>query len=234
METCMYIHVPPQRLHQIKGERRIRISEKKQEKKQEKKKREEGKTITKYEFEIRRFESVSDDLHPGRHRVLQTSRPDAHRLRRGRREARRGPVVAPRNAVLPPKRQAFKLYERRSGLKNLKTISPLAPASRNSASGFSPRRRQQQPEILSPSVLDFPALALSPVTPLNPDPFNRSPQPNSAAAVADEERAIAEKGFYLHPSPRSAEPPRLLPLFPVTSPRACPASAAATATGSFP
>ncbi|OAY78713.1 VQ motif-containing protein 4 [Ananas comosus] len=149
------------------------------------------------------------------------------------------PSSLPRNAVLPPKRPAFKLYERRSGLRNLKTISPLAPASRNSASGFSPRRRQQQqqqqqPEILSPSVLDFPALALSPVTPLNPDPFNRSPQPNSAAAVADEERAIAEKGFYLHPSPRSAEPPRLLPLFPVTSPRACPASAAATATGSFP
>lgn len=75
-------------------------------------------------------------------------------------------------------------------------------------------------DILSPSLLDFPALALSPVTPLLPDPFNRSP-----VIVVDrdaEEKAIAQKGFYLHPSPTSTprdSEPRLLPLFPVTSPR---------------
>ncbi|KAF6168274.1 hypothetical protein GIB67_014509 [Kingdonia uniflora] len=103
-----------------------------------------------------------------------------------------------------PKKQGFKLYERRNSLKNLK-ISPLMP-------GFV----QRNPEILSPSILDFPSLVLSPVTPLIPDPFNRSPP-------TAEQRAIAEKGFYLHPSPvstpRDSEPPRLLPLFPVTSPR---------------
>ncbi|CAL9776804.1 unnamed protein product [Musa acuminata subsp. burmannicoides] len=37
----------------------------------------------------------------------------------------------------------------------------------------------------------------------------------------EEERAIAEKGFYLHPSPRSnsGEPPKLLQLFPLHSPK---------------
>ncbi|XP_020265372.1 LOW QUALITY PROTEIN: VQ motif-containing protein 33-like [Asparagus officinalis] len=83
----------------------------------------------------------------------------------------------------------------------------------------------RQVEILSPSVLDFPKLMLSPVTPLSPDPFNRSPvSSNLGISVSPEDRAIAEKGYYLHPSPRQAtprdaEPPKLLPLFPLTSPR---------------
>ncbi|MCL7024450.1 hypothetical protein MKW94_028321 [Papaver nudicaule] len=122
-----------------------------------------------------------------------------------------------------PKKQGFKLYERRNSLKNLK-ISPLMPGLiQHNNSGFSPRNQ----EILSPSILDFPSLVLSPVTPLIQDPFNRSPSSTSmgttnSAGVA-EERAIAEKGYYLHPSPRVSTPrdsePRLLPLFPVTSPR---------------
>ncbi|KAF8409232.1 hypothetical protein HHK36_005306 [Tetracentron sinense] len=119
-----------------------------------------------------------------------------------------------------PKKQGFKLYERRNSLKNLK-LSPLMPGLVQN-SGFSPRKT----EILSPSLLDFPSLVLSPVTPLIPDPFNRSPSPcttgSSTGNSVAEEKAIAEKGFYLHPSPittpRDAEP-RLLPLFPVTSPR---------------
>ncbi|CAA7397502.1 unnamed protein product [Spirodela intermedia] len=129
-----------------------------------------------------------------------------------------------------PKRPAFKLCERRhNSFKNLR-INPLLP------SDFSPRKPQQQaappPEILSPSVLDFPSLTLSPVTPLIPDPFYRRPDPNSAAGIWPEERAApptaaavaaVEKGFYLLPSPRSAttpreaDPPQLLPLFPVFS-----------------
>ncbi|CAI0468711.1 unnamed protein product [Linum tenue] len=121
-----------------------------------------------------------------------------------------------------PKRNqpsGFKLYERRNSLKNLK-INPLNPflAPPGPGSGFSPRK----PEILSPSILDFPALVLSPVTPLIPDPFDRSGL----------EKAIKEKGFYLHPSPattpREAEPPRLLPLFPVTSPRVSSSTGSAT------
>ncbi|KAJ8761378.1 hypothetical protein K2173_001508 [Erythroxylum novogranatense] len=138
--------------------------------------------------------------------------------------------------TIPKKNQSsgFKLYERRNSLKNLK-INPLNPIFAPPSSGFSPRKS----EILSPSILDFPALVLSPVTPLIPDPFDRSGTPkysNSNSPLSNnldksnanflnadaEDKAIKEKGFYLHPSPattpREAEP-RLLPLFPVTSPR---------------
>ncbi|KGN45253.1 VQ motif-containing protein 11 [Cucumis sativus] len=41
----------------------------------------------------------------------------------------------------------------------------------------------------------------------------------------EEERAIAEKGYYLHPSPINtpggSDPPHLLPLFPLSSPSNC-------------
>ncbi|KAL3503205.1 hypothetical protein ACH5RR_037654 [Cinchona calisaya] len=134
------------------------------------------------------------------------------------------------------KKQGFKLYERRNSLKNgLMMISPLIPSGgfpQNSTS-FSPRKAPAAPaaEILSPSILDFPSLVLSPVTPLNEDPFNNnksssSPSLGSCSSSSEEEKAIAEKKFYLLPSPRTlserdsaAEPPQLLPLFPVTSPR---------------
>ena len=131
-----------------------------------------------------------------------------------------------------PKKPAFKLYERRIGKNNLKMIAPLAMAAAAAAAGASPRK--PGPEVLSPSVLDFPSLALgSPVTPLVSDPFNRSPASASPGEEEAAERAaIARKGFFLHPSPRAAEPPRLLPLFPVTSPRMAPSAAAAAAPSS--
>ncbi|WCJ27052.1 VQ motif-containing protein [Euphorbia peplus] len=141
---------------------------------------------------------------------------------------------------MPKKNQSsgFKLYERRNSLKNLK-INALNPIYAPPSSGFSPRKH----EILSPSILDFPALVLSPVTPLIPDPFDRSGAVNYGHCYSPlsnnlnmtrmdtdaEEKAIKEKGFFLHPSPastpREAEPPRLLPLFPVTSPRVSSGSA---------
>ncbi|GAA0148857.1 hypothetical protein LIER_36811 [Lithospermum erythrorhizon] len=103
-----------------------------------------------------------------------------------------------------------KLYERRNLMKNFK----LTPIGSGHPTGST------RPEILSPSVLDFPSLVLSPVTPLIPDPFNRST--SNFVDVEAEEKAIAQKRFYLHPSPNSTptdSKPRLLPLFPETSPR---------------
>ncbi|PIN08149.1 hypothetical protein CDL12_19277 [Handroanthus impetiginosus] len=139
-----------------------------------------------------------------------------------------------RNPIPPMKtgprkdKSASKLYERRNNLKNFK-ISPLAPGLVNTRpgflSGYAGSPRPGTPEILSPSILDFPSLVLSPVTPLIPDPFNRggaAKNCNSNLDTEAEDKAIKEKGFYLHPSPantpRDSEP-RLLPLFPVTSPR---------------
>ncbi|KAG0485782.1 hypothetical protein HPP92_009631 [Vanilla planifolia] len=137
------------------------------------------------------------------------------------------PPTAPKNMIPPAakamqlRKPAFKLYERRSSSKNLKMICPLIPSIAGASSPhslpstFSPRK---QPDILSPSILDLPSLVISPVTPLVSDPFHPFPEPGTADAEKAEKRAIAEKGFYLHPSPRHAEPPMLLPLFPVTSP----------------
>ncbi|VVB15869.1 unnamed protein product [Arabis nemorensis] len=91
------------------------------------------------------------------------------------------------------------------------------------SSRFSPRNSSSENILLSPSMLDFPKLGLnSPVTPLrsNDDPFNKS-SPLSLGHSSEEDKAIAEKGFYLHPSPVSTprdSQPLLLPLFPVTSP----------------
>ncbi|CAH1448471.1 unnamed protein product [Lactuca virosa] len=141
-----------------------------------------------------------------------TTRPDL---------AARNPIPAMKTG---PNKKPSKLYERRSSLKNFK-ISPLAPGFTNGGGSSGSPRNPNAPEIMSPSLLDFPSLVLSPVTPLLSDPFNRSPanecSPN--LDVEAEEKAIAEKGFYLHPSPattpRRESEPQLLPLFPVTSPR---------------
>uniref|UniRef100_A0A7N0RDU8 VQ domain-containing protein n=1 Tax=Kalanchoe fedtschenkoi TaxID=63787 RepID=A0A7N0RDU8_KALFE len=124
----------------------------------------------------------------------------------------------------PQKKQpSSKLYERRNQLRNNLMINTLA--SNNNMVSVSPRRQ----EMLSPSMLDFPKLVLSPVTPLMEDIFNngnKSSTPSTANSNASEEedKAIAEKGFYFHPSPRnSATPkgaePQLLSLFPVTAQR---------------
>lgn len=121
------------------------------------------------------------------------------------------------------KEKASKLYERRNSNKNFK-ISPLIPGLVNQIGYLGSPRKPCPAEILSPSMLNFPSLVLSPVTPLIPDPFNRSQQngfdPN--INMDAENKAIAHKGFYLHPSPSNTPrglEPRLLPLFPVTSPR---------------
>ncbi|KAK1412304.1 hypothetical protein QVD17_33445 [Tagetes erecta] len=112
-----------------------------------------------------------------------------------------------------PNKKPSKLYERRNTFKNF-NISPLTPASVNpSAFVNESPRRPNTPEILSPGILNFPSLVISPVTPLVPDLFPVS------LNVEAEDKAIAKKGFYLHPSPGRETEPRLLPLFPVTSPR---------------
>ncbi|KAL2495002.1 VQ motif-containing protein motif-containing protein 4 [Forsythia ovata] len=139
--------------------------------------------------------------------------------------------IPPIKTGLKKDKSTSKLYERRNSLKDFK-ISPLVPGVVNTRprlfTGYSGSPRMGTAEVLSPSILDFPSLMLSPVTPLIPDPFNRSPHGGVNANncnnlnTAAEEKAIKEKGFYLHPSPantpRDSEP-RLLPLFPVTSPR---------------
>eukprot|EP01018_Ginkgo_biloba_P014444 Gb_06876 [translate_table: standard] len=136
-----------------------------------------------------------------------------------------------------PRKSAFKLHERRQSMRKLEIKLGLTSLRHNPSSGLSPRTG----ELRSPNLLDLPALVPSPVTPLGSDPFENGYSPStpnscsgygpptptsgnetSSSAVSEEERAIAEKGFYLHPSPlhtpRGSEP-ELLPLFPLHSPR---------------
>ncbi|KAK4751629.1 hypothetical protein SAY87_005111 [Trapa incisa] len=121
----------------------------------------------------------------------------------------------------------FKLYERRNAhnARNL-IINTFVSFS---GGGLSPKKNKPT-EILSPSMLDFPKLALSPVTPLV-DPFGNSSGSSSyslGSSSSEEEKTIAEEGFFFHPSPantpRGSAEPQLLPLFPMTSTRVSGAS----------
>ncbi|PKU86394.1 VQ motif-containing protein 31 [Dendrobium catenatum] len=126
------------------------------------------------------------------------------------------------------RRPAFKLHERRqasrSKLAVLKPlVSPRPPAAELMFS--SPGRLSP---IVSPStqlsVLSISEGCKSPPPPQPPPP---PPLPPAAAAPElnedEEEKAIRERRFYLHPSPRSrtrSAEPELLTLFPLNSPSA--------------
>ncbi|CAF2065904.1 unnamed protein product [Brassica oleracea] len=109
--------------------------------------------------------------------------------------------TAQQKLPLTPKKPAFKLHERRQSSKKMEL--------KINNDSFSHFRR---------------GFLVSPVSHL--DPFWARVSPHSAREYPhtppdnEEQKAIAEKGFYFLPSPRSgAEPaPMLLPLFPLSSP----------------
>ncbi|KAH0687378.1 hypothetical protein KY285_017941 [Solanum tuberosum] len=111
--------------------------------------------------------------------------------------------------VTGPRRSAFKLHERRQSARKLEIMlnngGSFGVGSPSSSPSSSARKR---------------SFLTSPISPL--EMLTRG-SPRSPMEV-EEEKAIAEKGFYLHPSPlstpRGAEPPELLPLFPLQSPTA--------------
>ncbi|CAA7019965.1 unnamed protein product [Microthlaspi erraticum] len=112
--------------------------------------------------------------------------------------------AAQQKLPLTPKKPAFKLHERRQSSKKMEL--KLNNVTNDSFSHF------------------HRGFLVSPVSHL--DPFWARVSPHSAredhysSPDMEEQKAIAEKGFYFLPSPRSgAEPaPELLPLFPLSSP----------------
>ncbi|CAA0816454.1 VQ motif-containing protein 11 [Striga hermonthica] len=102
------------------------------------------------------------------------------------------PPGKPISGEVGPRRPAFKLHERRPTARKLEVKLGAAAAALN-----------------------------SPVSPL--DYLSAAARGSPRTPMEEEERAIAEKGFYLHPSPlntpRGSDPPELLPLFPLRSPR---------------
>ncbi|XP_031479255.1 VQ motif-containing protein 33-like [Nymphaea colorata] len=85
-----------------------------------------------------------------------------------------------------PGRPAFKFHERRQGLRKLDIKLGIAAL------------RPPHPSPLSQQLLLSPTTAFSNLS-LSGSKSSSLPGPN--AAVSEEEKAIAEKGFYLHPSP---------------------------------
>lgn len=139
------------------------------------------------------------------------------------------PVMTnPARPAVGPRKAPFKLHDRRPSVRKLEIklgyaslYSPRSPSASTlltSPSGSSPYSPQIYHHPIpnnngSSTSLPFP----SPVTPLVIDKVF-SPD------VSEEERAIMERRFYLHPSPRTStprgsDPPELLPLFPLSSPK---------------
>ncbi|XP_059658280.1 VQ motif-containing protein 31-like [Cornus florida] len=114
------------------------------------------------------------------------------------------------------RRSPFKLQDRRPSMRKLEIKL-----------GLTSLRNSPPPSHHSPRQTHLVASPIqSPVTPLGCDTVFSArvgAESPSSPAVLEEEKAIAEKGFYLHPSPLStpmkSEPPELLTLFPLTSPR---------------
>ncbi|KAG0492249.1 hypothetical protein HPP92_005329 [Vanilla planifolia] len=110
------------------------------------------------------------------------------------------------------RRPAFKLHERRQASRSkLLVLKPLLGSRLATGElGFSPPPGQSP--LISPST-QFAALAICDGRP----PTAEAQELNEE----EEERAIRERRFYLHPSPGSAPRspgPVLLPLFPLNSP----------------
>lgn len=122
-----------------------------------------------------------------------------------------------------PRRPGFKLQERRQNMRKLEIklgLTSLRNAGFSSSSPRSPSLNNHH----HPPHSGGSSPAASPVTPLISDtllafPGSRSESPSPV--ISEEEKVIAEKGFYLSPlsTPRGADPPELLPLFPMTSPK---------------
>ncbi|KAL0312166.1 UNVERIFIED_CONTAM: VQ motif-containing protein 11 [Sesamum radiatum] len=113
--------------------------------------------------------------------------------------------LRPKPAVT--RRLPFKLQDRRKhSVRDLEIIK----LSAKSTGKYSPGKTRS-------NTLNSPPVE-SPTTPLGCDVMVCH-RVGMESPPSEEERAIAEKGFYLHASPGKAEPPVLLTLFPLTSPK---------------
>ncbi|KAI3463426.1 hypothetical protein Pfo_020089 [Paulownia fortunei] len=127
----------------------------------------------------------------------------------------------PNSGEMGPRRPAFKLHERRPTARKLE----IKLNNHNNNGGAATTTTLHSPSSSARnhrSFLGENTVMASPVSPLEYLAARGSPK-TPRSPVEEEERAIAEKGFYLHPSPlstpRGSDPPELLHLFPLHSPR---------------
>ncbi|XVF74772.1 hypothetical protein PTKIN_Ptkin13bG0138500 [Pterospermum kingtungense] len=123
-------------------------------------------------------------------------------------------VARPVASDIGPKKPLFKLHERRLAMKKLEIkLNNNNNNNNNIGKNKCPSDFRQRGFIVSPvSTLDLWSHAGS-----------ESTKPVFDECEEEEQKAIAEKRFYLHPSPlstpRGGAEPELLPLFPLHSPR---------------
>ncbi|KAK7349128.1 hypothetical protein VNO77_06239 [Canavalia gladiata] len=116
--------------------------------------------------------------------------------------------------VIGPKKPNFKLHERRAKKLELNIgVSERAMNMKMMMMSVSPSSLIRNRALMGENMV-----MASPVSPLELLARGSPGTPQEE----EEERAIAEKGFYLHPTPlstpRASQPPELLPLFPLHSP----------------
>ncbi|XP_019159944.1 PREDICTED: VQ motif-containing protein 11 [Ipomoea nil] len=143
--------------------------------------------------------------------------------------AQKFPVAAPprfagktNSGEMGPRRPAFKLHERRQAARKLEiSLSGGGGGGGGLPLLLSPSATRPLPQHRGFNAAEM--VMASPVSPL--EMLGRGTPRTPKSPMEEEERAIAEKGFYLHPSPLStprngrSDPPELLPLFPLQSPR---------------
>ncbi|KAI4355772.1 hypothetical protein L6164_004512 [Bauhinia variegata] len=129
-------------------------------------------------------------------------------------------------AEIGPKKTNFKLHERRHTTKKLEVNIGVSERPTFNSSSLSPSPSSHGAYVRNRAGAGYMGLGsemlmTSPVSPL--ELLARGSPRTPRSQQEEEEKAIAEKGFYLHPSPlstpRGADPPELLPLFPLHSPR---------------
>ncbi|KAG2729368.1 hypothetical protein I3843_01G241900 [Carya illinoinensis] len=121
-----------------------------------------------------------------------------------------------------PRKPTFKLHERRHATKKLElNIEHAAAFNKHCMAKPSFNSGPSSAPSASSSGSHVRTMIFSPVSPL--ELYGRGSPRTPRELEEEEERAIAEKGFYLHPSPlstpRGSDPPELLTLFPLHSPR---------------
>ncbi|XVF24748.1 hypothetical protein REPUB_Repub13aG0153700 [Reevesia pubescens] len=129
------------------------------------------------------------------------------------------PARPPAASDIGPKKPVFKLHERRQAMKKLEIkLNNNNNIGKNGCPSDFFFVRQRRFLVSPVSTLDI----WSRVSPTSCGESCESTR--SIVEEEEEEKAIAEKGFYLHPSPLSTPrgggaEPELLPLFPLHSPR---------------
>ena len=137
----------------------------------------------------------------------------------------------------PPPRRPKLQERRRAAPARLELARPQLPALPSSSSFYYYHHHGSTHGLMHSPVSPMDAYvvlaaasaspSLSSSSSMTPSPHSSSPSCGGAAVVMisreeeeREEKAIASKGFYLHASPRGdGDRPKLLPLFPVHSPR---------------